>query len=45
MLLIFYFPGKFYEKSLKESGFFDVTDTDFVNFPVLFSPISNKKLL
>jgi hypothetical protein len=40
----FMYSGNLYEKSLIDSGFFDAKGTDFVNFPMLFSPISASKL-
>lgn len=39
----FMFSGKAHQDALQSAGFFDVSDTDFVGFPILFSPISNKK--
>ncbi|MEK7500697.1 MAG: hypothetical protein AAB642_01055, partial [Patescibacteria group bacterium] len=39
----FMFSGGWYRDSLERSGFFDVSGTDFRDFPILFSPISSKK--
>ncbi len=39
----FMFSGKAHREALRDVGFFDVLDTDFADFPILFSPISNRK--
>lgn len=40
----FMFSGPHYRKALGDSGFFDIAGTDFVNFPIRFSPVSYSKL-
>ena len=39
----FMFFGMMPEKALVDSGYFEVSGTDFEDFPILFSPISFKK--
>lgn len=39
----FLFSGQLYRSVLRDAGFFNISGTDFENFPILFSPISHKK--
>lgn len=40
----FLLSGSLYDSSLASVGFFDVAGTDFETFPILFSPLSFKKV-
>ncbi len=40
----FLLSGSLYDSSLVFAGFFDVAGTDFERFPILFSPLSSKKI-
>lgn len=40
----FMFSGLHCRKALRNSGFFDVDGTDFINFPIRFNPVSYSKL-
>lgn len=42
--LDFMHSGTFCGQGLRESGFFSTAGTDFERFPILFSPLSSKKL-